>query len=65
LRYGLSLETARRVLAGWTSQAMPTADGGARCVWEFVPPGGSDAMPLRLTFVNDELTASGQYSKGR
>ena len=69
LSFGLSLEAVRSLLAGWKDHPARATESADRAklyaVWDFTPPQGSDAPPLRLTFENEKLILWGQPSTSR
>jgi hypothetical protein len=68
LSSGLSLEAVRCLLAGWKdhpARATKSPDNRYYSVWDFTPPEGSDASPLRLTFENEKLIFWGEPSNSR
>ena len=66
---GLSLEAVRSLLAGWRDHPARATQSEDRtryyAVWDFTPPEGSDAPPLRLTFENERLILWGKPSASR
>src|SRR5690349_17413285 len=59
LSFGLSFQAVRSLLAGWKDHPARATQSEDRsryyAVWDFTPPEGSDAPPLRLTFENEKL----------
>ena len=56
----------RLLLPGWQAEPIVATFSDDRktflTVWDFAPPAGSEAGPLRLTFINYELDVWGEPS---
>jgi len=68
LTRGLSLAAVRRLLIDWQGEPMVAKFSDDRrsyiTIWDFIPPAGFHADPLRLTFINYELEHWGPPSRG-
>jgi hypothetical protein len=58
----------RRLLPEWQAEPLVATFSDDRrsfvTIWDFIPPPGSDADPMRLTFINYELEIWGSPVRG-